>query len=184
MSRSHNFSSRGQSQTQVYGFIRKLRGCLHGIGKTIRPSQRISRDPRRFYVEEFPVLLIDAMGVKQTLPFRMFIVYEVCKRCITTVFAVTHIPCPQRFAAYIKDYFRDSPGRGLIQREKFALTDESGNAIRKSTWAQKIQPGSKVDMSVVIRRSDLGVEDCCPKCRSQILPHSRTWWATPKKNTS
>ena len=37
----------------------------------------ISRDPRRFYVEEFPIRFTDAMGMKLTVPFRIFAAYDV-----------------------------------------------------------------------------------------------------------
>jgi len=39
---------------------------------------RITRDPRRFHVTEFPILFTDAMGVKLLVPFRLFVAYEVC----------------------------------------------------------------------------------------------------------
>ena len=39
---------------------------------------RISRDPRRFYVTEFPILFTDAMGMRFSVPFRLFAAYEVC----------------------------------------------------------------------------------------------------------
>src|ERR1700733_11032221 len=101
-------------------------------------------------------------------------------RCVIALhqatIAATYILCLQCFINFIKIHFHDSPGRALIEHEKFALTNGSGDIIRKSVWARKIQPGSKINMSVVIRRSDLGAEDRCPKCRSQILPYSNTWW--------
>ena len=37
----------------------------------------IARDPARFYVKEFPILFTDAMGMKLSIPFRIFAVYDV-----------------------------------------------------------------------------------------------------------
>jgi hypothetical protein len=114
------------------------------------------------------------MGMKTFTTVRMFIAYgcaialypgnNCCNLCV--VFAV--------FYQLHQDHFHESPGRALIWHEKFAFTNGSGNIIRKSVWGRHIQPGSKVDMSVVIWRSNLSAEDCRPKCRSQIQPHSRT----------
>ena len=55
-----------QTSQKIFGLLRTLF------------SPRISRDPRRFYVTEFPILFTDAMGMKFSLPFRLFAAYEVC----------------------------------------------------------------------------------------------------------
>jgi hypothetical protein len=79
--------------------------------------------------------------------------------------------CLQRITRLIKRRFRDSPGRVLIESGRFALTDESGQTMRKSVW--KILPDSKIEMSVVIPHS--GAIGHCPKCTSRISAQSGTW---------
>lgn len=41
-------------------------------------SEPSARNVKRFHVDEFPISLTDAMGIRHSLPFRMFTVYEVC----------------------------------------------------------------------------------------------------------
>lgn len=43
-------------------------------------SEPLARNLQRFHVEEFPISLIDAMGVKHSPPFRMFTAYDVCNQ--------------------------------------------------------------------------------------------------------
>lgn len=43
-------------------------------------SEPLARNLQRFHVEEFPISLIDAMGMKHSLPFRMFTAYDVCNQ--------------------------------------------------------------------------------------------------------
>jgi hypothetical protein len=57
---------------------------------TLSP-QRISRDPRRFHVEEFPIRFTDAMGMKFSVPFRIFAVYDVGSRLIRAVMGVIYV---------------------------------------------------------------------------------------------
>lgn len=81
----------------------------------------------------------------------------------------------QSIVQCIKDQFRNTPGQALIDNERFALTDDEGGAIQRSSWATKVRPGAQINMSVVVPRSALGPGDC-PKCYSHIPPQTRTWY--------
>src|ERR1700733_10689626 len=77
----------------------------------------------------------------------------------------------------MKTRFRGTPGQWLIDRERFAFADDIGNIIQRSSWANSVKPGSRIDTSVLVRR---GVHDDgdnhCPKCTRQLVPRSRTWY--------
>jgi len=163
-----------QSQAQGRGVTpwQKSRNLLAAFKLLFSPP--IPRDSRRFYVKQSPIVFTDAMGLDCSVPFCFFTTYEVCRYADFGLFLLRLALCLQRFVGYITSHFRDNPGRALIDNGNYALTDGSGNTIRKSVWT--IRPGSKVDMSVVIPRSALGVGHNCLRCGRRMSPHSLAWY--------
>jgi len=85
------------------------------------------------------------------------------------------VHCLKTLVRYIKVYFRDTPGQGLIDNEEFKFMDESGNAIQEFEWEKLVQPGLKVNMNVIIGHSLFGTGNRCPECKGHISPYSRIW---------
>lgn len=171
---SSDISADRQSQAQGRGVIpwQKSRNLFAAFKLLFSPP--IPRDPRRFYVKQSPIVFTDAMGLNRSVPFRFFTTYEVCSYADFGLFLLRLALCLQRAVGYITSHFRDNPGRALIDNGNYALTDGSGNTIRKSVWT--IRLGSKVDMSVVIPRSALGIGHNCLRCGRQMSPLSLAWY--------
>jgi len=62
--------------------------------------------------------------------------------------------CLQCFISSIKNHFHESPGRALIEHEKVHFHQRERKYYSEVRLGRKIQSGSKVDMSVVIWRSN------------------------------
>ncbi|PVG04255.1 FabD/lysophospholipase-like protein [Serendipita vermifera] len=149
--------------------LRELNGAAAVITVKLQPEQNQSHQA------------LSPMAIKQ-----MRDVVQETVLGITLVDSIgNYIPIPMNFSRtyetfrdMIRIYFKDQspPGRDLVERGEYELVSgRQRTIVRPDTWMNAVQPGARVEMSMILRES-YGMNLHCPGCNKSILTYTKDNW--------
>jgi hypothetical protein len=135
------------------------------------------------FPQETPLKLFDAIGRDFTVPAYLTGSFDVSDSIVPTYLGLF---CGffQIFHGFLELIFKNQRGHAKIVQREYNLAEEDGEGalITVDKWAELIKPGSKISMSMILRKSS-APERVCPRCNGQCTGPELTgrrlrWYVT------